>query len=64
MNRIRRIAEELLAKYPDKFTDNFEANKKVLNEIAQFNTKYLRNKVAGYITRKVKRTRVVSKVEQ
>ena len=53
MNRIRRIANELLQKFPDKFTDNFEANKKALNEL-----------VAGYITRMVKRSRVKSSVEQ
>ncbi|MGC8568986.1 MAG: 30S ribosomal protein S17e [Nitrososphaeria archaeon] len=64
MNRIRRIANELLQKFPDKFTDNFEANKKALNELVVMNSKYVRNKVAGYITRMVKRSRVKSSVEQ
>ncbi|MFP3213616.1 MAG: 30S ribosomal protein S17e [Nitrososphaeria archaeon] len=64
MNRIRKLAEELLEQYGEKFTDNFEENKKVLNEIAEIKSKYLRNKVAGYITRIVARSKVVEKVEQ
>jgi small subunit ribosomal protein S17e len=64
MNRIRKLAEELLKQYGGKFTDNFEENKKVLNEIAEIKSKYLRNKVAGYITRIVARSKVVEKVEQ
>jgi small subunit ribosomal protein S17e len=64
MNRIRKLAEELLKHYGEKFTDNFEENKKVLNELAEIKSKYLRNKVAGYITRIVARSKVVEKVEQ
>jgi small subunit ribosomal protein S17e len=64
MNRIRKLAEELLEQYGEKFTDNFEENKKILNEIAEIKSKYLRNKVAGYITRIVTRSKVVEKVEQ
>jgi len=64
MNRIRKLAEELLKQYGEKFTDNFEENKKVLNEIAEIKSKYLRNKVAGYITRIAARSKVVEEVEQ
>jgi small subunit ribosomal protein S17e len=48
---IKRNAIEILKKYPDQFTDDFEENKQVLNKIAEFQSKSLRNKVAGYITR-------------
>jgi len=64
MNRIRKLAEELLEKYPEKFTTNFEENKKTLNEMAEVRSKFLRNKVAGYITRMVMRSKVAEKVEQ
>ncbi len=64
MNRIRKIAEELLEKYPDKFTSNFDENKKILNEIAEVKSKFIRNKVAGYITRMKTRSKVEEKVEQ
>lgn len=58
MNRIRRIANELLQKYPDRFTADYEKNKQALNEIAEFRSKYLRNKLAGYIARKLKRSQM------
>ncbi|MDP8023072.1 MAG: 30S ribosomal protein S17e [Nitrososphaeria archaeon] len=64
MNRIRKIAEELLEKYPDKFTNNFEENKRILNDMAEVKSKFLRNKIAGYITRMVIRSKVAEKVEQ
>lgn len=51
--RVKRIARELLAKYPDRFTANFEENKKVLSTIAHIPSSRLRNSIAGYITRLV-----------
>ncbi len=48
--RVRRITREILMKFPDIFTTDFEENKKILNKIAVFRSKTLRNKVAGYIT--------------
>jgi len=51
MNRIRRLATELINQFPGKFSSDYEANKKVLTELAIFRSKSLRNEVAGYITR-------------
>ncbi|MEM0118425.1 MAG: 30S ribosomal protein S17e [Conexivisphaerales archaeon] len=51
MNRVRRLATELINQFPDKFTSDYEANKKVLTELAIFRSKSLRNEIAGYITR-------------
>ena len=50
MDRVRRISTELLEKYPDKFTADFDENKKIINEISVVRSKILRNKIAGYIT--------------
>jgi small subunit ribosomal protein S17e len=50
MDRVRRISTELLEKYPDKFTVDFDENKKIINEISIVRSKILRNKIAGYIT--------------
>jgi small subunit ribosomal protein S17e len=50
MNRIKRISNELLQKYPEKFGLEFEANKRAINELALVRSKVLRNEVAGYIT--------------
>lgn len=64
MHRIRRLAMLLLEKYPDKFTEDFETNKKVLEEVAIITSKQLKNELAGYIThylrkRKEKKEEVV-----
>ena len=51
--KIKRIARELLRRYPDKFTASFEENKKILSSLAVIPTTRLRNNIAGYITRLV-----------
>ena len=50
MNRIKRISMQLLERYTDMFTDDFEKNKGILNKVAVIRSKGLRNEVAGYIT--------------
>ena len=50
MDRVRRIAEQILEKHPDLFTADFENNKELLIEVAIIRTKALRNEIAGYIT--------------
>lgn len=51
---VKRVSKECLVKYPDKFTTDFNKNKKVLDQI--FTTyKRIRNSIAGYITRLKKR---------
>ncbi len=49
--RIRNIAKRIILKYFPILTKDFEKNKRILNEIADFPSKRLRNRVAGYITR-------------
>jgi len=48
--QVKRIAYELLRRFPDRFSSDFEANKRVLEEIAIISSQKLRNRVAGYIT--------------
>jgi len=60
MARLRKIAEEILKRYPDRFTEDFEHNKIALEEIADAESKYLRNALAGYITRYISRTKAVA----
>jgi small subunit ribosomal protein S17e len=50
MDRIKRISNELLEKYPDRFSTDFEENKEAIKQIAVIRSKLLRNKIAGYIT--------------
>jgi small subunit ribosomal protein S17e len=48
---VSRIAIRLIKDYPERFTNNYDENKKVLDELIYFPSKVLRNKVAGYIVR-------------
>jgi small subunit ribosomal protein S17e len=50
MDRVRRISSDLLQQYPERFTTDFNENKKIVQELAKVKSKVLRNKIAGYIT--------------
>ncbi|RLJ06007.1 MAG: 30S ribosomal protein S17e [Candidatus Aenigmatarchaeota archaeon] len=52
---IKTLGKQLISMYGEKFTDNFEKNKKVLEEIRRFKSKYIRNVLAGFITREMKK---------
>ena len=49
--RVKRIAQELVEQYPDKFNADFENNKKLVDSFTTVSSVLLRNKIAGYITR-------------
>jgi small subunit ribosomal protein S17e len=49
--QVKRIARELLEKYPSKFSADFEANKQLVNEYTNISSIKLRNRVAGYTAR-------------
>ena len=52
---IKVIARELLKKYPEVFTGDFDENKRLVAELTNIQSKKVRNRVAGYITRRVNR---------
>lgn len=47
---IKRMAKELVRRFPNKFSNNFEENKLVVKMLLQGTTTRVRNQVAGYIT--------------
>jgi small subunit ribosomal protein S17e len=47
---IKKIAKDLLEKNADKFSTDFETNKKIVSQLIDINSKRIRNIVAGYIT--------------
>ena len=49
--QIKRVGKELMARFPDKFSSNFEDNKHAVNALTQGATTRVRNQIAGYITR-------------
>ena len=48
---VKRISKELLRRYPDRFTGQFESDKQAVNELVETQSKRLRNRIAGYVTR-------------
>lgn len=54
---IKRLAKDLVSAEPEKFSDDFDENKDILKETDEFESKKLRNRVAGYIVRVVQNSR-------
>jgi small subunit ribosomal protein S17e len=54
---IKSLGEELLMKYGSRFTGDFDENKLIVDEVTVINSKRVRNRVAGNITRKINRKR-------
>ena len=51
---IKRAALEFYEKSKERFTTDFEKNKEVLAEIANIDSKIIKNRIAGYITNLVR----------
>ena len=49
--KIKKIARDLLERYPDRFTADFEENKKTIDSLVNVPSKRLRNTIVGYVTR-------------
>lgn len=52
---IKAASFELMEKYPDKWKKTFDENKEIANKMNFFTNKKSRNKVIGYLTRKMAR---------
>lgn len=51
---IKNIAITLLDRYPNEFiAGNFQHNKKKVAELTDVKSKLLRNRIAGYVTRRL-----------
>ncbi|MFC7154451.1 30S ribosomal protein S17e [Halomarina halobia] len=49
---IKNTANVLLERYSDAFNADFERNKELVTEFTNIESKEVRNRIAGYITRK------------
>jgi small subunit ribosomal protein S17e len=47
---IKRVAIELVKKHGDRFTGDFQHNKRTVQELTDVTSEKLRNRIAGYIT--------------
>ncbi len=57
---IKRTANLLIKNYPEKFTEDFEQNKKLVEESAEIHSKKLRNIIAGYLARLTKKQKLAA----
>lgn len=48
---IKRVSIELVNKYPQAFSMDFEENKAMVNNLTDVSSVTMRNRIAGYITR-------------
>jgi small subunit ribosomal protein S17e len=51
---IKKVSKELISKYPDVFTTDFEKNKILLDKYSEVDSKHLRNRISGYIVNLMK----------
>lgn len=58
---IKHAAKDLVEKYPDKFSTDFDKNKEIMGNMVSIKSKKMRNIMAGYITT-LKKQEIASKV--
>ncbi|WP_439026851.1 30S ribosomal protein S17e [Haloarchaeobius sp. DT45] len=49
---VKKTGKILLERYPKAFTTDFETNKKSVSKLTNIESKGVRNRIAGYVTRK------------
>jgi small subunit ribosomal protein S17e len=49
-DQVKRTAKKLIGRFPDKFNNDFENNKRLVSTLTQGTTIKIRNQIAGYIT--------------
>ena len=60
---IKHLAKDLMLRFPDKFSNNFDANKHAVDALTRGATTKVRNQVAGYISRTISLTHANSPSE-
>ena len=48
---IKRVAIELVRNYSDRFNDDFDHNKSIVEELTDVESLAMRNRITGYVTR-------------
>lgn len=54
---IKTIALDLLRERLNEFSDDFDTNKQLITQFTDIRSKKIRNRVAGYITKRMNRGR-------
>lgn len=53
---IMNLGKQLLDQYPEAFTEDFETNKRKVEQLTDIRTHHTVNRIAGHITRQKERT--------
>ncbi len=48
---VKRISREVLRRFPERFAGDCESDKQAVNDLVSTQSKRLRNRIAGYVTR-------------
>jgi small subunit ribosomal protein S17e len=51
---VKNVAKDLMARFPNKFTDDFSSNKQLVEALTNVASKKLKNRIAGYVTHLVR----------
>lgn len=60
---IKTIAHEVVKKYRAELSEDFAKNRKFLNTVLKSDSKFLKNKIAGYVTHILKHGRASAAVQ-
>ena len=52
---VKRVTNELVKEHNHSFKKDFNENKKIVSQFAEIQSKKLRNMIAGYVTRQMKK---------
>ncbi len=52
---VKRVTEQLMKQHYERFKPDFNENKKIVSELLLVESNKLRNSIAGYVTRLVKK---------
>lgn len=53
--RVIDLGDSLLGQHPNTFSEDFDTNKKIVQQLTEVESQKVRNRVTGYITRKLRR---------
>lgn len=53
---LKQLGTELIERYPEAFSEDFEHNKRAVSALTTIESKPVRNRVAGYVTRRTMRS--------
>lgn len=54
---VKSIGDNLIEEYSDRFSTNFEKNKKIIDELIDIESKSVRNKISGYVTHEMEKNK-------